>query len=45
MKLFDLCAEGKWDDPAVLPSARARKFLRERLRKIEDANLMRKRQI
>ena len=41
LKLFDLCAEGKWDDPAVLPSARARKFLRERLRKIEDANLMR----
>ena len=29
LQLFDLCAEGKWDDPAVLPSARARERLQE----------------
>ena len=29
LKLFDLFAEGKWKDPAVLPSARARERVRE----------------
>ena len=35
LQLFDLCAERKWDDPAVLPSARARERLRDRIGGVE----------
>jgi len=35
LKLFDLFAEGKWKDPAVLPSARARERLRDRIGGVE----------
>ena len=35
LQLFDLCTEGKWDDPAVLPSARARERLRDRIGGVE----------
>ena len=35
MQLFDLCAEGKWDDPAVLPNVRARERLREMIGGVE----------
>ena len=35
LKLFDLCAERKWDDPAVLPNVRARERLREMIGGVE----------
>jgi len=40
LQLFDLIAAGTWNDPAVLPSARAREFLKERVRKMEDQKII-----